>query len=265
MHLKNLNIMWAQPSELEKFFIDLKTKHHLSEKSLKFITQKFKNIENDRNTQLLREIRKYLEENKISNHIKNIESIVENNSVQKYLNQVNSKYKLEKLIKNKYVFIEPVKIDLGVNNCHKKCHFHYVPILKTIRSLLLDEQFFHYFLANKQSMPDTYFDYNDGSVYKSNSLFQNSRAIELIFFQDAFELCNPIGSSKKKHKLIGVYMIIGNIDQKFRSAISNVQLVALCKEADAKEFGFEKILRPIVEDVKELEISGIEVKNLGLF
>lgn len=85
---------------------------------------------------------------------------------------------------------------------------------------------------------------------KKNILFNQVRKnIEIILFQDAFEICNPLGSSKKKHKLIGVYMMLGNIPHQYRSCIRNIQLVMLCKESHIKNFSFEVILQPLIRDL----------------
>lgn len=85
---------------------------------------------------------------------------------------------------------------------------------------------------------------------KKNILFNQVRKnIEIILFQDAFEICNPLGSSKKKHKLIGVYIMLGNIPHQYRSCIRNIQLVMLCIESHIKNFSFEVILQPLIRDL----------------
>lgn len=66
---------------------------------------------------------------------------------------------------------------------------------------------------------------------------------------------------KKKHKIIGIYMVIGNLDIKFRSEIKNIHLVALCKEKYVKTFKFSNILEPIINDIIFIETKGIEFKN----
>ena len=46
-------------------------------------------------------------------------------------------------------------------------------------------------------------DYCDGSVYKSHPLFSLSSclSLELLVYYDDVEVCNPLGSRAKKHKL----------------------------------------------------------------
>lgn len=46
-------------------------------------------------------------------------------------------------------------------------------------------------------------DFTDGAAFKDNAFFQtNQNALKLILYQDSFEVCNPLGSSKKKHKIL---------------------------------------------------------------
>ena len=45
-------------------------------------------------------------------------------------------------------------------------------------------------------------DYCDGSVYKSHALFSHvHQALQIIAYYDDVEVCNPLGSRAKKHKL----------------------------------------------------------------
>ena len=45
-------------------------------------------------------------------------------------------------------------------------------------------------------------DYCDGSYFKSHPMFaKHSNALQIFFFYDDIEMCNPLGSHTKKHKL----------------------------------------------------------------
>ena len=49
-------------------------------------------------------------------------------------------------------------------------------------------------------------DYCDGSAYKSHPLFsQIHHSLELILYYDDVEICNPLGSKAKNHKLCELY------------------------------------------------------------
>lgn len=99
-------------------------------------------------------------------------------------------------------------------------------------------------------------DIYDGSVFKSNVLFQESDlTLKLILYQDAFEVVNPLGSARKKHKILGVYLTLTNFDPHFRSNIDQMQLVLLCKEKDLKYFGHDIIFSKMLSDLRDLEVN----------
>lgn len=54
--------------------------------------------------------------------------------------------------------------------------------------------------------------YRDGLYYKDNSLLSSEDlSIALGLYIDDFEVCNPLGTSKKKHKVCAVYWVISNV------------------------------------------------------
>ncbi|XDV19312.1 hypothetical protein PO909_024803 [Leuciscus waleckii] len=87
---------------------------------------------------------------------------------------------------------------------------------------------------------------------------QRDRIHEIV---DAFEVANPLGSGKKKHKLLAVYLTMGEILPHNRSAIDPMQLVMLCRDVDSHLFGHDKIFSPLVNDLREIEESGFVLDN----
>ena len=81
-------------------------------------------------------------------------------------------------------------------------------------------------------------DIHDGLVMKNHVLFKSKTAmINIILYQDSFELVNPLGSAKGKHKTLSVYLSLGNLYPHNRSTVDQMQLVMLCLELDFKLFG----------------------------
>lgn len=70
---------------------------------------------------------------------------------------------------------------------------------------------------------------------------------------------NPIGSAKKKHKMLGVYFTLANFHSFHRSTVDNLQLLLLYREADFKYFGHEKVFSPLPSDLRELETNGLNI------
>ena len=113
-------------------------------------------------------------------------------------------------------------------------------------------------------------DFCDGSYFSSHSLFGVcSGALQILFYYDDVEMCNPLGSHSKKHRLgikgniagsiitflmvAGIfYFLLGNLHPKYRSRLKSIQLLALCKTSYIKKYSLHAVLSPIVNDIKKL-------------
>lgn len=105
----------------------------------------------------------------------------------------------------------------------------------------------------------------DGLYFKANDFFSEELRISVCLYVDDFEICNPLGTSRKKHKLCAIYWILGNVPSMSQSTLSSIHLAVLCKMEDVKTYGFEKILRPLLHDLQTLEQQGVYVQQLGTF
>lgn len=74
-------------------------------------------------------------------------------------------------------------------------------------------------------------------------------------------MVNPLASGKRTHKLIAMYMTLGEISPHNRSSVDPTQLVLLCREGDFKSFGQEKVFCRLVADLKDLEDSGFQLQD----
>lgn len=81
---------------------------------------------------------------------------------------------------------------------------------------------------------------------------QKKYALQIQLYFDEFETTNPLGSKKGIHKLGCIYFILRNLPPKYNG-------VALFHSQDLKKYGFDDILKPLVDDLKILETQGIEV------
>lgn len=102
--------------------------------------------------------------------------------------------------------------------------------------------------------------YTSGALFHCHPFFKdNPKALRLILNKDEFEACNPLGSSRGKHKLLAVYFSVGNIDQYHLSSLSSIHLALLCEYPNNGKYGMDQILKPILDDVNTLETEGIRV------
>lgn len=175
---------------------------------------------------------------------------------------LSSRYTRFALYREHFSVVLPVTIKLGRNNFHKICNFHYVPIIETVQSVFQDKSFVEQFSTPYDKVDGLLRDISCGSRCTNNDFLKNNDTLKIILFQDAFEVCNPLGSSKIKQKMLGVYMTFANVLPHNRSRVDNIKLVLLCKEKYFKEFGQNRIFKTLVDDIKVLETSGVYIENL---
>ena len=139
--------------------------------------------------------------------------------------------------------------------------FQYIPILQTISLLFKDAAIKHGYLNNSSRSASLLEDFCDGQAYKSNVFFQsNTSALQFILYQDSFEVVNPLGSAKKKHKILAVYCTLGNLPAYLRSKVNIIQLVLLCEEKHLTSLSsYKSLFSPLIRDLKKLESEGINV------
>ena len=176
---------------------------------------------------------------------------------------------------NSQGMVEPKEIKLGVRfdsrlnkvtNQYEQVPVHdtfiYVPILDTMKLLLSHSDILHFVTHDHISIDGVLRDFCDAEQFKNNPLFQrDSNALQLHFFYDDFETVNPLGSKTKVHKIGGFYFVLKNLPPKFNSSLQNIHLVALCHTEDIKKYGYDEILRFLVEDINILSSHGIELPD----
>ena len=103
-------------------------------------------------------------------------------------------------------------------------------------------------------------DFCDGELFRTHPLFSKDPfALQIIAFCDELELCNPLGTHVKKHKLGIVLFTLGNIHPRYRSSLRALFLLMACTAPVVERPGLDKVLKPFVEDLKTLATDGITV------
>lgn len=189
-----------------------------------------------------------------------VEKFFANDLFSESLEKLDSNYKRKKFYKENFDHVAPKAIKI---NPSKGTFFCYVPIQSTLQLFFRDKSVKHE-IQLKVPVNDTNLmqDFTDGTAFKNNEFFKNNpESLKLILYQDAFEIVNPIGSAKKKHKCLGIYMALGNLPPDIRYNSGNIKLVALCKE---KEFDHKIVYGRIVRDLKKIESEGIRIEGKNL-
>ncbi|XP_071337763.1 uncharacterized protein [Trachinotus anak] len=174
---------------------------------------------------------------------------------------LSTDYRRNKYFREHFSIIEPT--ELLYDRTSKKA-FVYVSVNQVIELLLNRAEFLEKLVFTEESTPGFYKTFQDGSYFKQNEHFgEQELSISLALYIDDFELCNPLGTSKKIHKITALYWVIFNLPSKFRSTLHSIHLALLGKTSDVKQFGYEKFLSPLLKDLKSLEQTGLFVQTLN--
>ena len=108
-------------------------------------------------------------------------------------------------------------------------------------------------------------DYCDGARFRSHPLFsEDQQALQIIAHYDEIELCNPLGSHVKRHKVGVLSYTLGNVHPKYRSKLKLLQLAIVASIPVIEKHGLHTVLKPFVHDLNILATKGIEVNIDGM-
>ncbi|XP_035707361.1 uncharacterized protein LOC118435427 isoform X1 [Folsomia candida] len=168
----------------------------------------------------------------------------------------SSQYKLEKLLKERSLLVEAKEIKLGshfkfdkikgmmqekIDNAY---HFQLSETLPTILSK-------YYKVADSiqvNSSSEYFENFKSGSHYNN---FKNNPLCLQIYYDDV-EICNPLGSKAKIHKLAMFYFIIANFPNHSNRKLENIFPLIVVKSKFVKEYGMNLILQPLVYELNSL-------------
>lgn len=140
----------------------------------------------------------------------------------------------------------------------------YVPILQMLQKLLNKKDILDKAMSRHKHKPHEYRTCSDGSGFRENALLScDEFTIALGLYIDDFEMANPLGTSKRKHKMCALYWVIANLHGKYRSTLNSIQLALLCNTEMVKECGYKRVLHPLLCDLATLEQHGVYIEHLG--
>lgn len=164
-----------------------------------------------------------------------------------------------------FVKVKPIEYSAGIKNGNE--HFYsYIPILDSLKYLLKHQSILSDILQVIKPVPLTLQDFSDGRFCKKNALFgSKDLTLKINLYVDEIEICNPIGAFKGIHKMSCFYWTLLNIHPSHRSQLQAIQPCILISYLDMKEFTLEKTIKPLIDDIKILEDTGIFVEKLDTF
>lgn len=140
----------------------------------------------------------------------------------------------------------------------------YVPFLKMLQTLLSNRDILNKAMSTETILLKGYKSYRDGFHFKENSLLTDRGFKSALFlYTDDFEVAKPLGTSRNKHKVCAIYLVLSNLHTKFRSSLHSIQLALLCKVNNIKKYGFGEIVHPLIQGLVTLEQHGVYVEHLA--
>lgn len=234
------------------FLLKLESQHHVPASTVQYIVKELQNLHNLNRNMSLHEVAKTVSTDTLSS----VRSAFCKDAFEGASVILRSSYSRHKYYKKKFCFVPPVEITLGMNKQNVASTYHYVPIEHLIYFLLS---------CSPSSQQSTSGDYYQDYIFCQPFRQSTENVIHVILYQDEFEIVNPLGSSKGNFKLLAVYMTLGNLPLRYRSRVESMQLVMLCRQKDVKEFGLDKVLQPLTEDLLLLETKGLLINGVNHF
>lgn len=146
----------------------------------------------------------------------------------------------------------------------KSDFFYYIPVENTLKQLLQQPDILAEIDHFHGSRDGILWDICDGDMFRKHPLFStDEKAIQIIAYYDEIELCNPLGSNTKVHKLGCVFFTLGNFHPSYRSWLKSIFLIAVASAPTIKLHGIDEFLRPFVDDIKRLSSNGLHCISLN--
>lgn len=139
--------------------------------------------------------------------------------------------------------------------------FQYVP-LKPMLKLILESPGTMEKILEWQKVETTGLDdFRDGTLFGTNPLFSKEFSIPLVLYCDDCEMVNPLGSKTAVHKLGFIYFTIKCLPPEYLSSLKSIFLLAVYKTDDVKTYGMNAVLEPLVNEIRDMELNGIQIET----
>ncbi len=98
-------------------------------------------------------------------------------------------------------YVQPVEVTLGYDDRGQKRHYHYIPVLESLRAILKQGSAAQHSFNLLLVKDGTLHDFTDGHAIRSNVTFAlDPDSLKVMLFQDAFEVANPLDLPSKNTK-----------------------------------------------------------------
>lgn len=190
-----------------------------------------------------------------------LKNIMDTSDYAKLLENCGSAYRLANECRNNLGMICPKLHAVGPYKGY------YVPVTDVLKKLLQKEDVAaHVLQPTDLSHADTdrMTNFMSSEALKEISSLKRSGHLLLIhLYNDEFDVVNPIGAKRGKHKLNATYLTLGNLPSKYRSNLQHIHLAIMIKHKAVKEFGYAAVFAPLVHELQALFSEGFCVEIDG--
>lgn len=142
--------------------------------------------------------------------------------------------------------------------------FSYIPIIETLKLIFRNPSNREHLEVSENKLRTVgsikeYSSFCTGETYRDSEFFQkNPNVIRISLYQDDVELGNALSSRAGINKVSCFNFRIQNFPDRVNSSPKTIFPVIYCSSVDTKKHGYNKILQPLISDLKQLE-DGITV------
>lgn len=193
------------------FYMQLQAKYLIPSSTIQMIVEEINSLNDIRHQHTKNEFKEVLatKTNLSETEIDSVLSCVEGTQLHfSCSSHLSTEYRRKQFFKKKFSYVQPQAISLGTDENRRDCYAQYIPLQDTLKAMLKDPVVWQECVKSQRHAAPTnvFIDFCDGSVFMSNDLFMEPGiSLKLILYQEAFETVNPLRSSKRKHKILGVY------------------------------------------------------------
>ncbi|XP_064479840.1 uncharacterized protein LOC135393295 [Ornithodoros turicata] len=151
----------------------------------------------------------------------------------------------------------------------EKASFQYIPIGPLLKCLCEVPQYAAGMFEkgdqeeSKQESEFVMKSFMDGALYKRCFADfmpeQDQYTLLLLMYTDELEIVNPLGAARGKYKIVCVYFSLLNLHRKYRSQLQSIHLLLLARYVHVQKFGMDEFLKPLIEDLNQIQKHGIPV------
>ncbi|XP_076283963.1 uncharacterized protein LOC143210722 [Lasioglossum baleicum] len=192
--------------------------------------------------------------------------------VEQAFKEFSTEYRTLQYFKQIGSYVEPINVPINmtlasrrVNNkrqmCTKYLNISVIPLKTILQNILELPGVYDCFISYVENAKRTksFTSYLQGELWQSIEQQYDNVVLPLILYFDDLEINNPLGTHRGLHKLGVVYCTIGCIPEQYASQLENIFLVQLHNSEDHKQCENKSIFFNIVEQLKELETTGITI------